>query len=85
MVVQLADFADGARVLQLGGRFPLDAEADNIVAAHPHLGKNALVAASQLILRMIQEHEKIQRDTSRTNGPLGAPTITPTRGRRPST
>ena len=53
------------------------------VAAHsskPHLGKNALVAASQLILRMIQEHEKIQRDTSRTNGPLGAPTITPTLG-----
>ena len=48
------------------------------VAAHsskPHLGKNALVAAADLILRMYAEHEVLQ--TSR-GGPLGAPTLTPT-------
>jgi acetylornithine deacetylase len=48
------------------------------VAAHsskPHLGKNAIVAASALILRMYQEHEALQGSRS---GPLGAPTLTPT-------
>jgi metal-dependent amidase/aminoacylase/carboxypeptidase family protein len=48
------------------------------VAAHsskPHLGKNALVAASELILRMMEEHELLQ---TTKGGPLGAPTITPT-------
>ena len=50
------------------------------VAAHsskPHLGKNALVAASDLILRMYSEHESLQTDEM-IKRPLGAPTITPT-------
>ena len=53
------------------------------VAAHsskPHLGKNALIAASELILRMIAEHETLQKHATSKHGPLGAPTVTPTLG-----
>ena len=52
------------------------------VAAHsskPHLGKNALVAASDLIVRLYAEHQGLQTPEM-VNRPLGAPTVTPTMG-----
>merc|ERR1712032_288572 len=59
----------------LGLRFDIKGAAAH--SSKPHLGKNALVAAAQLITRFYAEHEKLQAGRG---GPLGVPTLTPTLG-----
>ena len=61
-------------------RLRFDIEGTPAHSSQPHLGKNAITAAAELILAFRRRHEELQRRESDDPGvnPLGPATLTPT-------